>query len=55
MVPIVTFEPVIAADPDISALTIAPAVIDVSPALLIPISPVTATAVGTFDPLPTII
>ena len=32
-----------------------PAVIEVKPAFVIPISPVTATAVGTFDPLPTMI
>ena len=53
VVPATIFEPAIAADPEISALTIAPAAIDVSPALFILISPVTATAVGTFDPLPT--
>ena len=53
MVPVVTLLPVIAADPEISALTMTPAAIEVKPALLIPMSPVTATAVGTFDPLPT--
>ena len=42
--------PAIAALAFISALTIAPAVIEVKPALLIPISPVTATPVTTFDP-----
>ena len=53
VVPVAIFEPVIAAEFEISASTIAPAVIEVTPAFVIAISPVTATAVATFDPLPT--
>ena len=44
----------IAADALMSALTIAPAVIEVTPESEMPTSPVIATAVGTFDDQPTI-